>query len=100
MAEETGSLPLAKFNSERDNPFWYRRSDGDDQDFRLRPGERDTLKRWLRWSTTPSGLTRRARILLALDGDRGATETSKLLHVGRSTVHLWHRRYVAEGLDG
>ena len=70
------------------------------QNFRLRPGDRDTLKRWLRRSTTPSGQTRRARILLALDAGRSATETGRLLHVSRSTVHLWHRRYLAEGLNG
>ena len=70
------------------------------RNFRLRPADRDTLKRWLRRSSTPSGQTRRARILLALDAGRGPAETAKLLHVSRSTVHLWHRRYRAEGLDG
>ena len=68
--------------------------------FRLHPTDRDTLKRWLRRPTTPSGQTRRARILLALDVGRSATETAKLLHVSRATVHLWHRRYRAEGLAG
>ena len=69
-------------------------------EFQLRPDHRDTLKRWLRRPTTPSGQTRRARILLALDAGRSATDTAKLLHVSRSTVHLWHRRYLAEGLVG
>ena len=41
----------------------------------LRPGHRDTLKRWLRRPTTPSGQTGRARILVALDGGRSATKT-------------------------
>jgi len=70
------------------------------KDFRLPPADRNTLKRWLRRSTTPSGETRRARILLALDAGHSATETAKLLHISRATVHLWHRRYRAEGLDG
>ncbi len=69
-------------------------------EFQLRPDHRDTLKRWLRRPTTPSGQTRRARILLALDAGRSATDTATLLHVSRSTVHLWHRRYLAEGLAG
>ena len=68
--------------------------------FQLPPTDRGTLKRWLRRPTTPSGQTRRARILLALDAGRSPTETAKLLHVSRATVHLWHRRYVAEGLAG
>ena len=70
------------------------------RDFRLPPADRNTLKRWLRRSTTPSGHTRRARILLALDAGHSATETAGLLHISRATVHLWHRRYRAEGLDG
>ena len=69
-------------------------------DFQLHPADRDTVKRWLRRPTTPSGQTRRARILLALDAGRSPTETARLLHVSRSTVHLWHRRYRAEGLAG
>ncbi len=69
-------------------------------DFQLHPADRDTLKRWLRRPTMPSGQTRRARILLALDAGRSPTETARLLHVSRSTVHLWHRRYRAEGLAG
>ena len=69
-------------------------------DFRLQRVDRDELKRWLRRSTTPSGQTRRARILLALDAGRSATETARLPHVSRATVHLWHRRYLAEGVGG
>ena len=68
--------------------------------FQLLPDDRETLKRWLRRSTTPSGQTRRARILLSLDGGRSPTETARLLHISRATVHLWHRRYRAEGLAG
>ena len=70
------------------------------KDFRLLPDDRDTLRRWLRRSTTPSGQTRRARILLSLDGGRSPTETARLLHISRATVHLWHRRYRTEGLAG
>ena len=70
------------------------------KDFQLLPDDRETLKRWLRRSTTPSGQTRRARILLSLDGCRSPTETARLLHISRATVHLWHRRYRADGLDG
>ena len=70
------------------------------KDFRLRPADRDTLKRWLRRSTTPGGQTRRARILLALDAGQSATETARVLHISRATVHLGHRRDRAEGLNG
>ena len=68
--------------------------------FRLLPDDRESLKRWLRWSTTPNGQTRRARILLSLDGGRSPTETARLLHISRVTVHPWQRRYRAEGLAG
>ena len=70
------------------------------RDFQLLPDDRETLRRWLRRSTTPSGQTRRARILLSLDESRSPTETARLLHISRATVHLWHRRYRAEGLAG
>ena len=49
------------------------------KDFQWCPDDRDTLKRWLRRPTTPSGQTRRARILLSLDGGRSARETARLL---------------------
>ena len=68
--------------------------------FQLLPDYRETLKRWLRRSTTPSGQTRRARILLSLDGGRSPTETARLLHISRATMHLWHRRYRADALPG
>ena len=70
------------------------------KDFHLLPDDRATLSRWLRRPTTPSGQTRRARILLSLDAGRSPTETARLLHISRATVHLWHRRYRAEGLAG
>ena len=70
------------------------------KDFQLLTNDRETLKRWLRRSTTPSGQTRRARILLSLDGGRSRTETARLLHISRATVHLWHRCYRADGLGG
>ena len=31
---------------------------------------------------------------------RSATDTARVLHISRATVHLWHRRYHAEGLGG
>ena len=68
--------------------------------FRLRPDDRETLKRWLRRSTAPIGQTRRARILLSLDGGRSPIETARLLHISRATVHLLRRRYRADGLGG
>ena len=70
------------------------------KDFQLLPDDRETLKRWPRRSTTPSCQTRRARIQLSLDGGRSPTETARLLHISRATVHLWHRRYRADGLEG
>ena len=33
-------------------------------------------------------------------GGCSPTETARLLHISRATVHLWHRRYRAEGLAG
>ena len=44
--------------------------------------------------------TRRARILLSVDEGHSPTVTARLVHISRATVHLWHLRYRAEGLDG
>ena len=68
--------------------------------FQLQAADRDALQQWLRRPKTPSGLTRRARILLALDAGRSPTQTARILHLSRTTVHQWHRRYREEGLDG
>lgn len=62
--------------------------------------DRETLRQWLRRSTTPSGQTRRARIPPSLDEGRSPTVTARLLHDNRANVHLWRRRYRAQRLAG
>jgi hypothetical protein len=58
------------------------------------------LKKWIRSSTTPSGLARRARIiLLAVEGHANRQIGLKVgcrAHV----VGQWRRRYQSQGLDG
>ena len=50
--------------------------------------------------TMPSGQTRRARLLFSRVGGCSATDTARLVHVSRATVHNGHRRSRAEGLAG
>lgn len=69
------------------------------KDFQLLLDDRETLKLSLRRSTPPSGQSRRARILLARR-ERSSTDTARLFHLSRATVHSWHRRYRAEGVAG
>ena len=71
------------------------------KDFQLCPDDRDALKRWLRWPTTPSGQTRRARILL-LTTERvpiEATHWSTRLMVRYASVTQWQVRQVWRAAD-
>ena len=66
----------------------------------LREGDRDRLARLARLPSVPSGLAKRARIvLLAADGLPNA-EVARLTGVSRPTVLAWRSRYEQGGIGG
>lgn len=66
----------------------------------LQDDVRAKLESWTRSSTISSGRAERARIVLAVAGGAGTTETARLLGVSRPTVIKWRDRFVAQGLSG
>jgi transposase len=68
----------------------------------LTPEERATLEGWTRRRSTAQALALRARIVLACaerpDAAHGVLAAE--LHVHRTTVGLWRRRFAARGLAG
>jgi transposase len=62
--------------------------------------DRATLESWTRSTTVSAGHAERARIILAVAGGAGTTETSRLLGVSRPTVIKWRDRFAAEGVGG
>jgi transposase len=66
----------------------------------LRDDDRATLESWTRSSTVSAGHAKRARIILAVAGGAGTTETAMALGVSRPTVIKWRDRFAAEGLAG
>src|SRR6476620_3812071 len=62
--------------------------------------DRKVLESWVRSTSVPAGLARRARIvLLAADGV-GTNEIVDKTGSTRPTVTAWRNRYIAEGLAG
>ncbi|GAA1832792.1 IS630 family transposase [Actinomadura chokoriensis] len=62
--------------------------------------DREVLRSWVRSPSMPSGLVRRARIvLLAAEGEPNA-EIARRLEVSRQTVVTWRGRYRSGGLGG
>ena len=62
--------------------------------------DRKVLESWVRSTSVPAGLARRARIvLLAADGT-GTNEIVDKTGSTRPTVTAWRNRYIAEGLAG
>ncbi len=66
---------------------------------RLRTGDREVLEGWLRASSTPQSVAKRARIvLLAADGWSN-TAIAEEVGVSRPTVIDWRNRYWQEGVE-
>jgi hypothetical protein len=66
----------------------------------LTPEDRATLEYWLRRSSLPYGLHKRARaVLLAAAGLR-ITEIARRVDMERRHVYRWLACYMAEGVDG
>jgi transposase len=64
------------------------------------PSERATLEQWVRRRSTAQGLALRARIVLACTRERTDVEIARELHLHRSTVGEWRRRFHRARLEG
>jgi transposase len=62
--------------------------------------DRTTLTTWTRSSTATAGQAERARIVLAVAGGAGTSETARLIGVTRPTVIKWRNRFMAHGIAG
>jgi len=66
----------------------------------LSTGDRTTLSKLLRSSTTQRSVAERARIVLLTADGMSLTEIQNKLDVSRPTVCKWRRRYREQGLEG
>ena len=62
--------------------------------------ERNKLNRWLRSSTMPAGLVRRARAILLVAEGKNFAETGRIVGMGRRLVRLWVSRFTAKRIEG
>jgi hypothetical protein len=66
----------------------------------LTPEDRATLEDWLRRSSLPYGLHKRARAVLLLADGLQVAEIARRVDMGRHHVYMWIRRFQAQGIDG
>jgi transposase len=66
----------------------------------LRPGDRETLERWVRAPTTPQRQVERAQIVLGAAAGESGYRISARLGISRPKVQQWLDRYEAEGIAG
>ncbi|MFC2599126.1 MAG: IS630 family transposase, partial [Actinomyces massiliensis] len=66
----------------------------------LREGDLEVLESWLRATTVPAGLARRARIVLLAAQGVANSRIAQAVGVSVPTVVSWRRRYQAEGVRG
>ena len=55
--------------------------------------ERNELNRWTPSISVPSGLVRRAHVILLVSEDKSLAETAQILGVDRRIVRLWVSRF-------
>jgi len=68
--------------------------------FVLKAADRMVVEQWLRSPTLPQAWGLRAKILLASAEGEGVREMARRLDTTTTTVCLWRRRYLREGLAG
>ena len=66
----------------------------------LREGDLEVLESWLRATTVPAGLARRARIVLLAAQGVANSRIAQAVGVSVPTVVSWRRRYQAGGVRG
>ena len=62
--------------------------------------DRKVLESWVRSTSVPAGLARRARIVLLAADEVGTNEIVDRTGSTRPTVTMWRNRYITEGLAG
>lgn len=62
--------------------------------------QQDVLNSWLRKSTTPAGLAKRARAVLMLASGETFNKTSEYVGMGEGHIRKWARRFIDKGIDG
>ena len=67
---------------------------------RLTPAERVRLLTWQRSTIVPSGLARRARLLLLLADGLTITAAAATVGLSRRHAYKWIQRFMQEGLEG
>lgn len=58
------------------------------------------LNSWLRKSTTPVGLAKRARAILMLASGETFSKTSQYVGMGERHIRKWAKRFVEQGIEG
>jgi hypothetical protein len=66
----------------------------------LTPADRQTLLAWQRATSVPSGVARRARMLLLLTEGRSITAIAATVGISRRFVYTWVQRFVEQGVAG
>ncbi|MEH1779004.1 MAG: helix-turn-helix domain-containing protein [Nostoc sp.] len=56
--------------------------------------QQDVLNSWLRKSTTPLGLAKRARAILMLASGETFSKTSQYVDIGERHLRKWARRFI------
>lgn len=62
--------------------------------------QQDVLNSWLRKSTTPAGLAKRARAILMLASGETFCKTSQYVGMGERHIRKWARRFIEQGIEG
>jgi hypothetical protein len=62
--------------------------------------QQNVLNKWLRRSTTPAGLAKRARAVLMLASGESFHKTSEYVGMGERHIRKWARRFIEEGIEG
>ena len=62
--------------------------------------QQDVLNSWLRKSTTPTGLAKRARAVLMLASGESFYKTSDYVGMGERHIRKWAKRFIDKGIDG
>jgi DNA-binding CsgD family transcriptional regulator len=62
--------------------------------------EQNELRRWVRTTSMPSGLARRARAILLVSEGKNIAETGRIVGMGRRIVRSWVSRFIAKRIEG
>jgi hypothetical protein len=66
----------------------------------LTDAQRAELQRWLRQTTLPAGLARRARVILLLSEGHSVTAAGQTAGLTPNNTRKWVRRFLAQGVAG